>query len=596
MAFLPLNIRPGVNKELPSLTSEPGWYDSEKVRFKNGQPEKIGGWTQTGHGLEALAGIARASHKWRDSNGLEVLCIATSEKLYILYQADLYDITPIRATTSAPNVTFDTVSGSTTVTVNDTTHGAAHGDYVTFDSFTHVDLVDAEVNTNHQITYIDNNTYTIEVTTASTGTTNGVGNATNANYEINVGPESATYAYGWSAAGWGEETWGDERTISSLTIALRIWSLDNFGDTLTATHESGKIYEWRYDISAGGWTDRALEIANAPDINELVVITKPDRHVVALGSTSDDTNQDYMLIRWADQETLTDWTPTPLNTAGDHILAGGSRIIATISAQGVTLIWTDSSLHAMQFVGPPFTFSFNQVGTACGAVSKQSVVSINGVNFWMGYEDFFIYDGVVKPIPCTVHRHVFKDLNSFQLEKVVAGTIREFNEVIWIYPSTSSTEVDRYVIYNYQENIWYNGTLERTTWLDHETDANPIAVNAAGTVFDHESGTDANGAAMTAYIETADFDLDQGDRFIFIRRLLPDMAVTGGSVDYIFKTRRYPHSTQVTDTTLTCTASTEKLDTRIRTRQMAIRIESDALSDAWRMGTSRIDIRKDGGR
>lgn len=594
MPLYPLQIKPGIDKEKPSLTSEPAWRDCNFVRFKNGFPEKMGGWQQSMFGLNALAGVARSIHKWRLNSGEIATAIGTHEKLYVIYADALYDITPIRETQALSNP-FDTVLDSTTITVNDTAHGSNNGDYVTFSGATSTSFVDSEVNANHKITYIDANTYTFEVATAATATSNGTGGASvTAEYEIPVGPIGATAAYGFGTGAWGIEEWGDARSTSGSTINLRYWSLDHFGEDLVATHEAGRIYTW--DASASGNT-RATLISNSPDHNETIVVTNPDRHLVAFASTqSVGADQDFMLIRWADQETLTDWTSTATNTAGFQLLSGGSKILAVTRSQNSTLLWTDTSLYKMEHIGPPTTFGFFEIGTNCGAIGKQSVVAHNSLNYWMGTDDFFLYDGVVKPIPCSLHRHIFKDINRVQGDKVVAGVIAEFHEIIWFYPSAQSSENDSYVIYNYQERIWYYGTLERTAWLDSALTDLPQGIDSNGTIFNHETTMNNNGSAITAYIESSDMDIQEGDRFYFIRRLLPDMEIESGTVDYVIKTRRYPHSTQVTDTTLPVSSTTEKLDTRIRTRQLALRLESDAVDDEWRMGLSRIDIRPDGRR
>jgi hypothetical protein len=558
MPLMSLNINPGIQKEVPSLTSGPTWNDGNKIRFKAGQPEKIGGWESDLSGLNALLGTPRSIMTWQLNNGLIVSAIGTHEKLYLWEQAIVHDITPIRETQALGTDPFATTSGSTTVTVTDTAHGATNNDYVTFSGAVCATLVDSEVNANHQITWIDVNTYTFEVTTAASGTDPADGGASvTANYELNVGLESAVIQYGYGAGGYGLETYGDERSIAGNTLALRYWSLDHFGETLVACHETGRIYEWTY---AGDFNARATLITNSPNESDLIIVTSPDRHLVAFASEITGT-QDKMAIVWADQETTNTWTPTAENTAGDHILSGGSVIVAAHRSQNATFIWTDAGLHSMQFIGPPFTFAFTEIGTNCGAISKGCIINKDTTLYWMGKDDFFIYDGVVRVLPCTVHRDVFKNIQNAQRAKVTVGLIKEFDEVIWFYPKAPATENTNYVIYNYEQQIWYGGTLVRTAFLDSEILNNPVGISADGTIYHHEVGVN-------------------DDR----------------SVDYIFKTRRYPQSTQTTDTTSTVTASTEKMDLRIRTRNLAVRVESDALGDDWRMGTARIDIRPDGRR
>jgi len=594
MTFVPIKIPPGINSELPSLTSEPAWRSCDKVRFKNGQPEKMGGWQQDTSGLNALTGVARSIHTWRLNNGVILTAIGTTEKLHLLYDGTVTDITPIRETQNTlATDPFNTTIGSPIVTVTDTGHGSTDGDYVTFSGAVCATLVDSEVNANHKITYVDNNTYTITVATNATGTDVADGGASVVgDYEISIGEISNASAFGFGSGAWGEEAWGDARTVGGITLDLRIWSLDHFGEDLVACHESGRIYTWAY---AGNFTDRATLISNSPTYSDFIVVTNPDRHLVAFATETTGT-QDKMLIAWADRETLNTWTPNAENTAGDQPLSGGSKLIAARRTQNSTLLWSDQNMFSMQFVGAPFTFSFTEIGSNCGAISRNCVVSKDTMIFWMGLNNFFIYDGVVKILPCTVHRSVFRDFKKGQKEKIVAGLIREFNEVIWLYPSSMSTENDRYVIYNYVENIWYNGTIERTAWESNELKEYPIGIDSAGTVFLHELTNDDNGAAITSYIESSDFDIEEGDKAFFMDKLIPDMSITAGSVDYILKTKRYPQSTQSTDTTKTVTASTEKVDIRLRSKILAVRVESDALADDWRMGISRLNIRPDGRR
>jgi hypothetical protein len=454
-------------------------------------------------------------------------------------------------------------------------------------------LDDTEVNANHKITYIDANSYTITVATNATGTDAADGGASVlASYEISVGITSDASAYGWGAGPWGEEEWGTERTAGGITLNLRYWSLDHFGEILVACHESGRIYSWTY---AGNYTDRASLVSNSPTYSDFILVTSPDRHLVAFATETTGT-QDKMLVAWADRETLNTWTPTAENTAGDQPLSGGSRIVTARRTQNSTLIWTDTNMLSMQFVGAPLTFSFSEIGANCGAVSPSCVVSKDTNIFWMGKTNFFMYDGVVKILPCTLHREVYQNIKKSQITKVVGGLIREFDEVIWFYPSSTSVDNDKYVIYNYVQNIWYNGTLDRTAWEDSELKNNPVGISSTGTMFDHETTVNDNGSAITAYIESSNFDIQEGDKAYLVSNLIPDMDITAGSVDYTFKTRRYPHSTKITDTTKTVSATTEDIDVRVRSKILALRIESDAVGDDWRMGVPRIDIRPDGRR
>jgi len=592
---MPITIAPGIQKETPSLTSEPAWRNSDKIRFKAGQPEKLGGWVRDGSGLNAIAGVARSILTWRLNDNQTLTAIGTNEKLYLFEQTALHDITPIRESQALGNDPFSTTISTTTVVVTDTAHGATQGDYVTFSGAVCTTLVDAEVNANHQLTWIDNDSYSFEVTTAATATdANDGGASVTADYELNIGAVSQVFNYGYGAGAYGMETYGDARTISGTVTTLRYWSLDHFGEDLVACHEEGRVYEW--DASGSNFDTRATLISTSPTYQNTLLVTNPDRHLVTFAA-EDTGTQDNMLVRWASQETTSDWTPVAENTSGSQILSGGSIIIAAHRSQNETLIWTDVGLHAMTFIGVPFVLSFNEIGTNCGAISKHCIINKNTVVYWMGKDDFFIYDGTVQVIPCTVHRHVFGNLEKSQLSKVTVGLIQQFDEVIWFYPSSDGGgENDSYVIYNYEQGIWYTGMMDRTTWLDSELLETPLGINSTGTIYHHEQGVDDDLSAMTAYIESSDFDIDQGDKFMFISRLIPDMTINAGSVDYIFKTKRYAQSTQTTDTTATVSATTEKVDLRIRTRDLAMRVESDALSDSWQMGTARLGVRTDGRR
>jgi hypothetical protein len=508
-------------------------------------------------------------------------------------QATLHDITPIRETQSLSTNPFGTISGGTIVTVTDTAHDAKNGDYVTFSNAVCSTLVDSEVNANHKITVIDNNTYTFEVTTAATSTEPEDGGASvSAAYELNIGATSQVFNYGYGSGAYGAESYGDARTISGTTTALRYWSLDHFGEDLVACHEEGRVYTWD---ASGTFSTRATLISTSPTYQNSLLVTT-ERHLVTFAS-EDTGTQNNMLVRWSDQEAITDWTPVAENTSGSQILAGGSVIVTALNTQNQTLIWTDTGLYSMTFIGVPFTFSFNEIGTNCGAISKHCAINKNTVVYWMGKDDFFIYDGTVQVIPCTVHRHVFSNLHPDQQGKITVGLIKEFDEIIWFYPSLpGGGENDSYVIYNYEQRIWYTGMIDRTAWLDTELLSNPLGISSTGTIYHHEQGTDDDTSAMVAYIETSDFDIEQGDKFMFISRLIPDMTINAGSVDYIFKTKRYAQSTQTTDTTATVSSTTEKVDLRIRTRDLAMRVESNALGDDWQMGTARLGVRTDGKR
>jgi len=596
MPYVSIKIPPGIKNEGTSLSSDPTWYDSDNVRFKSGIPEKIGGWKRnTGTGLNSLAGVCRSIHTWRLNSGLIVTALGTSEKLYLFNDSTLYDITPLRAAAQNPGTDkFSLTNLDATVTVTHTGHGSADNAYVTIAGFTSINAVDAEVNTNHQISVVDANTYTFEMASAATGTDAADGGASvTIDYEIDIGNESAASAFGYGAGPYGLEAWGDERTISGVTVDLRHWSMDSFGEDLVTCPENGRIYTW---AGTSPLTTRATVLSNSPLTSDVVIVTNPDRHLVALSTEINGSTHNQLAIAWATQETKNTWTPTSENTAGTQVLSGGSVILAAERSQNSTLIWTDTGLHSMTFIGPPLTFSFNEIGTNCGAVSNMCVVNKNTTTYWMGSDDFFLYDGVVKQIPCSIHRSIFKNFNRSHRSKVYAGLVNAFDEVWWFYPSDAGTEIDKYAVYNYVEGLWFGGSMVRSAWSDSDLLTVPIATSVDGTIYEHETGVDDDTSAMTAYIESAEFDMGEGEDFMLVDRLIPDMTITTGSVDYIVKTRRYPHSTQVTDTTSTVSSSTEKVDLRIRARQLSIKIESDALLDDWRYGIPRYRVRADGKR
>jgi hypothetical protein len=588
MALSKIPLQPGVYRENPSLSSEGFWHDCDKVRFKQGKPEKIGGW-QSLTISPTIIGNARSMHTWRTNSGNIHTAIGTHKKLYILSETTISDITPIRESQALTNP-FAASSGSTTVTVTDVGHGSEQGDYVTFSGCVHADLVDAEVNANHEMTYIDVDTYSIEVTTAATGSTTSGGSVT-ATYEIGIGNTSEVSAFGYGAGAWGAEEWGDARSATSVTLQARVWSFDNFGEDLVATHEGGGLYQW--DSSVGVAT-RAAAITNAPSENELAVVTTPDRHLVSFGA-HDGSAQDPMLVKWADQETLTTWTASAANTAGSQILSGGSKIVARVRSQGQTLIWTDAGLHAMQYIGPPYTFGFKELAQNCGAMGKNSVATVQSVNYWMGIDNFYVYDGAVRVLPCTVHGYIFDNIDNTAGDRVVAGANHKFSEIFWFYCEDGTENNNRYVVYNYAENLWYIGAMQRTAWEDSPILQYPRAINASGTIYNHEIGTDDDTSAMTAYIESSEFDMGDGDQLVFVKKIVPDCEITG-NLDFYMRSRLYPQGPKANEVSQPIASDTTKLDTRVRGRSASIYLSSDALSDNWRIGDIRLDMRPDGKR
>jgi len=619
MPLTKFNFKPGINKQDSDLASEGMWKDSDMVRFRYGQPEKIGGWSLVTS--DTLIGAARGQFAWTDLDGVKFDALGTDRKLYIYSEGQFLDITPIRLSADITSV-FETTNGSTTVTVNHTSHGASAGDFVTFSSTSAAvgGITAATLDAEHEIISVPNsNQYTVVAGSAATSdVTSGTANCTAA-YQIPIKREFSSPGAGWNAGPWNDSTWNTERATSVVIFAGGQWTFSNFGEDLLAWQQNGKLYTW--DTSGGMTsTNRASAVSGAPTANRLGLMTSPDRHVVCFGTETTigtTSTQDDLFIRWADQESSTDWTPTATNTAGSQRLSGGSRIESALLAKQQVLIWTDTTLFSMRFVGPPFTFGFSNLATNCGTVGPHSAVDISGVTYWMSKDSFFMYDGTVRKLPCTVEDYVFDDINLSQNNEVFAASNSKFNEVTWFYTTEDGSQIDRYVTYNYMEGLWYTGTLARTTWVDTGIYDLPYATKYSATststatptvngvtdgrsqLYKHESGVDDGDDAITAYIESSDFDLGppgDGADMIMIKKMVPDFKAQAGTVNLQLKVRDYPYGTQTTKSANAVTTSTTKIDARARGRQAAIKIYSDATSANWRFGTLRMDIQPDGRR
>jgi len=614
MALSKVSLRPGINRETTSYSNEGGWFDCDKVRFRSGYPEKIGGWTKKTQ--NQFLGSARSLHAFVALDGTQYIGVGTHLKFYIEQGGDYTDITPIRETftTTDTDNCFATTSGSTEVTVTISSHGATEGAFVTFSGATAVGGVPAdELNAEHQISNVTANTFTITVDTSATSTVgSGGGTAIDAVFQINPGLDTSVEGNGWGAGAWSRLGWGSGTPLTIVTDILRLWSQDNFGEDLIINVRDGGIYYW--DESAGG---RAVELqdlsgadSTTPTIAKQVIVSDQDRHVILFGADPRDDigTQDPLLIRFSDQEDPTTWDPTATNTAGDLRISNGSEIVSAIETRQQILVWTDVSLHAMQFLGPPFTFGIDQISENTTIASPKSPVAVDDMVFWMGADQFYFYNGQVKPLPCSVKQYVFNDFNQNQKEKVFGGLNSAFNEVWWFYPSADSDDIDRYVVFNYQEDVWYYGTLARTAWIDRGINNFPIAA-AEGYLFFQENGLNGDGSAINAYIESSQIDIEDGDSFQFIRRVIPDFTFEGSTannpvVDLTLKVRNFPGGNYLNSNENAVTRSstvpveqfTDQVFTRLRGRSMAIRAESDTTDVAWRFGTPRIDIRRDGRR
>lgn len=617
MPLAKLQFRPGINRESTSYANEGGWFDCDKVRFHQGYPEKFGGWQK--YSSSTYLGTARALHNWVALDGSDFMGVGTELKYYIEEGGAYNDITPIRSTTSAGDVTFSATDGSTTITVSDTSHGADENDFVTFSGAVSLGgVITADVlNQEYQIvSIVDADTYTVTSAVAANSSDTGNGGASVVGeYQINVGLNTQVGGTGWGAGTWSRGAWGSA-SATTTEAELRLWSHDNFGEDLLINPRDAAIYYWDKTSTLSA---RAVEIgtlsgaSNTPTIAKQVLVSDNDRHVIAFGCNPlGSSDQDNLLIRFSDQESLTDWTPTATNTAGDLRLGSGSEFIQAVETKREVLVWTDKSLHSMKYIGPPFTFGLQQLASSITIMGPKAAVAAEDFVFWMGIDNFYVYDGRTSNLPCTVRDYVFEDFNLEQAEKVFAGINSQWGEVIWFYPSSTSDENDRYVVFNYIEKVWYYGNLSRTAWRDRGIRTYPIAAGASGDsnyLYNHEIGVDDDGSAMEAYIESSQIDIGDGEKFLLINRLIPDLTFTGSSsgspvANFTLETREYPGANYDTVTSGSVTRSattpveqfTNQLDMRLRGRSFAIKVDSDALGTRWRLGAPRVQLREDGRR
>ena len=617
MPLSKLVFKPGINREGTNYSNEGGWHDGDKIRFRYGYVEKLGGWQKANE--NQFVGTCRKLHDFVTLSSESLLFLATNKKVYLEESGALYDITPLRRSVTLGSDPLESTSaGSGVITVTDTGHGATVGDYVTFSGATVFDgLTTGDLNKEHVVVSVpDANTYTVDTGgSAIFGSTSGGGAAVVAEYQINVGLDSTVLGPGWGAGTWGRFTWGSGAgSLAGQT--LRLWFSDNFGEDLIFNLADGNIFYWD---ATGTTSTRAVELSTLSGANEVplvarkVMISDTDRHVICFGANPvGSADQDPLLIRWSSQESVTDWEPTATNTAGDLRLSQGSEIVTAVRTSRQFLIWTDSSLHSLQFIGPPFTFGTALLGDNVRIAGPNAALSVNDLVFWMGQDNFYIYDGRIQPIPCSVRDYVFSDLNRNQSFKIYAGSLASQNEVWWFYPSADSDECDRYVIYNYGEQVWYYGNLARTAWNDRGTGQRsfPQAAGSDNYLYDQENGLDADGAAMESFITSSDFDIGDGDQFMLIRRLLPDLSfrrstAANPEVDFTIIAKNFNGSTFDQSDTGTVVRQTlvggahdytDQLFMRARGRQLALEVESDTTGVQWWIGASRLDARPDGRR
>jgi hypothetical protein len=643
MALSKLVFKPGINRDQTNYASEGGWYDCDKIRFRSGFPEKIGGWiVQT---FNAYVGAARAVFPWITSTGQELTAIGTNEKIYIVVSSNLIDITPIRVTFVSPatNNCFATTDTSTTVTVTITAHGATEGSYVTFSGAVAVGGVTApNLNKEFKVYDVTTNTFKITVATPATSTVaSGGGTTIVAAFQINIGNDNVTAGYGWGAGTWGRGTWGSGTTTPVFQPA-RLEFFQNFNNDLLFNIQGGDIFYWAFDSSFATRAINLSAVGGAVAVPQQVgkILFASTGHLFAMGCTSYDPTAmapnylgayDPLMVRWANVDAdigpePENWKPELTNTAGFFRLQAGSEIISAINTRQETLIWTNTSLYSMQFLGTSEVFGQQLLSAHVSIMGPNAVTGANNVTYWMGNDKFYTYSGRVDTLPCTLRQYVFTDINRRQSQIFFAGSNAQFNEIIWFYCSANASQIDRYVIYNYSENIWYFGQIARTSWVDAGNSEFPLATQD-GWVYEHENGNDdgqplgAPPLGLNSYIQSADVDIADGDKFMLTRRIIPDVnftdsnianAVTGAlltpSVELTIGARNFPGAVSQDDnasgvsstrnvlTTATLDQYTNQVFVRLRGRQMSFKISSTDVGVQWQLGMPRVDARPDGSR
>ena len=612
-------FKPGIRREGTEYSEEGGWYNSDKIRFRSGLPEKIGGWVKDT--LNTFLGTCRSLHSWKDAAQTKYLGVGTHLKWYAKEGNTFSDITPLRSTTSAGDVTFSATNGSSTITATDSSHGAQINDFVTFSGAASLggNVVANVLNQEYRIVSVTTNTFTFtakdtsgDTVTANSSDSGNGGSSVVGAYQINAGLDMYVPSTGFGVGTWdSSSTWGSASALDSST-QLRIWSQDNFGDDLIGSIRLGGIYYWD---ESSGLTTRAVPFSglsgasDAPVKSIQIMVSDIDRHIICFGSNAiGSTSLDPLLVRWSDQESAIDWTPTSTNTVGGQVLSSGSLIVGALRTRQEILIWTDAGVHTMRFVGAPFIFAFNEIAQGPSLVAPKACVNADNKVFFMDRGGFYFYSGSVQALPCAVQDYIFSDLNQAQAYKIFATSNVDKNEVMWFYPSSSSDEIDRYVIYNYLENVWAIGTnadsFTRTSWIEAHSLDYPLATGKttdsdSNYLYQQEVGDDADGSALSAFIETADFDLEpDGDRYMFIDKIIPDLkfknSESADEVTVTVKGTDYPLTETTTLSTSAVTPSFTQAYIRARTRQAILRFSSSGAGFGWRLGAFRINMRPDG--
>ena len=638
MALIEYKFLPGVDKQSSDSGAENRWIDSDNVRFRYGLPEKVGGWSSLV--TDTIVGVARAMHAFTDLTGNRYVAIGTDKFLLIYFEGQLHDVTPLKATLTS--ATIATTNGSPTCTITKAAHGLSVGDIVQLDSvtlpggtgFSNSDFEDKNFQV---ITVPSTSTFTITQSSNASGTVSTGGSLSVKVFE-RVGPAEQSYGYGWGLDSWSTGGWGSAASASSITLEPGLWSLDNFGEVLIATIANGKTFTWNAGAASAFATRASTTTTNFatganPTSTRVTLISPTTRHLIHLGTETtigNSATRDNMFIRFSDAEDINSYGTSATNTAGTQRLQDGTKIIGALKAKETILVRTDNDLYTMKFVGAPFSVGFEQVGTNCGLIGKNAAVEIDGIAYWMSPNGFFLFDGTVKTLACSVEDHVYENINVTKGQQVAAGLNNLFTEVVWYYPSSNADFNDKYVVYNYGESsrentVWYTGTETRTTWIDASVYPKPIATKfvsgSAGafpaivgqtglgqtTLFEHEVGTDqanADGSTTTvpSFIQSFDFDIKTGETdgefFLSMKRFIPDFKTLQGNAKLTMSVKRFPaqSSSSTALSPFTITSNSLKFDTRARGRYANIKIENDAASESWRFGTINLDLRPDGRR
>ena len=647
MALIDFKVLPGIDKQNTDSGAEFRWIDSDNVRFRYSLPEKVGGWSSLV--TDTIVGVTRKMHAFVDLNGNRYVAIGTDKFLLLYFEGQLFDITPLKTTLTS--ATIATTNGSPTCTITKNSHNLNVGDIIQLDNVTLPGgtgyTASQFEDKNFQVITKTTNTFTITQSSNAGATVSTGGSLSIKPYEP-VGPAAQSYGYGWGIDTWGAGNWGEAASASDVSLEPGLWSLDNFGEVLIATIANGKTFTWNAG-AASATSNRAsttttnFATGSNPTASRLTLVSPTTRHLCHFGTETTIGNtgtQDDMFIRFSDQEDINDYAATSINKAGDFRLQDGTKIIGALKAKESILVWTDNALYTMKFVGAPFTFGFEQVGTNCGLIGKNAAIEIDGVAFWMSPNGFFMFDGTVKSLPCSVEDFVYDSIDTTKGQQVTAGLNNLFTEVIWYYPSTNSEYNNKYVVFNYGEKmkggVWYIGTEARTSWIDavvypkpfatkfdiNSTGTFPVVIGQTGlgqtTLFEHEVGTDqvnpdGTTTTVTSFVKSYDFDLEQrtrsargqpagpsiaGEVFLSMRRFVPDFKTLQGNAKVTLAVKRYPQQSE-TATSLspfTITPTTDKKDTRARGRFVNVKIENDSVSESWRFGTFKIDIQADGRR